>query len=337
VKQSSERTSQRKTKPAAARTTSRSDSQARASETKKQEPANAVVEKASNADSSALTEGAEKKSAEAAPAASNAVATPVVPDSTDKLTFMKRKTGKKWIALTYDDGPVPSFTPRLAEYLKTNNVPATFYLLGQMVKAHPELVKSLAADGFELANHSYTHPDLKRQSAEKVRKELQDTHDLIKEVSGIDVKTMRPPYGNHNSMVDEICKDMGYKVILWDVDTEDWRKRSADSMMNTILKETGDGSIILMHDRKHAGRDTVLEVTRKTVEHFRAKGYTFVTVSQLLDLDDLPTATGPGTEADTVETTGTLARLGASATSSSAMADTPLPAPAIMTPTPLLP
>src|SRR5690606_9658820 len=106
---------------------------------------------------------------------------------------------------------------------------------------------------------------------EEILNELQDTHDVIKEVTGIDCTMMRPPYGAHNQKVDDICRRLGYKIINWDVDTNDWRGRSADAMLETIMKQTGDGSIILMHDRKHRGRESVLEVTQMAVKQLRAK------------------------------------------------------------------
>jgi len=90
--------------------------------------------------------------------------------------------------------------------------------------------------------------------------------------------------------VRSICEKLGYKIIQWDVDTNDWQNRSTTAMMSTIRKGTGDGSIILMHDRRHKGGETVLEATKQTVEEFRAKGYTFVTVGELIGLDHRPAA-----------------------------------------------
>lgn len=350
---STERATVRKATPATPRASSKSKSANEVSEVKKSAPAKSVVqamaEKAEEpvSETKAETVSSDAKpdatpvaavadsKPDATPAAAVADAKPAVVDSNDKLVFSSRKTGKKWIALTYDDGPNPNLTPKLSEYLKANNVPATFYVLGEMVKAQPAMVKKLAEDGFELANHTYSHPDLRKQSEEKILKELQDTHDLIKQASGVDMKTMRPPYGARNSKVDAVCEKMGYKIVLWDVDTEDWRNRSTDSMMNTIIKQTGDGSIILMHDRKHNGRETVFDVTKKTVEHYRAQGYTFVTVTQLLGLGGAVVAAEE--ESRAAVQTGTLALLGASATTSTAVADQPLPTPAIMTPAPALP
>ncbi len=345
VKRSSESDAGKKSKPAAAQSNSRSRSDVTVTESKKPKGKSSSIRleevSSSKAEVSKVEAPTEPSTpeVESSSAETAAIETPEVKlaivDTKNKLTFSSHKTGKKWIALTYDDGPNPNLTPKLMEYLTANNVPATFYMLGEMVKAHPDLVKALADSGFELANHTYSHPDLRKQSPEKILKELQDTHDLIKEASGVDVLTMRPPYGARNSKVDEVCEKMGYKIILWDVDTEDWRNRSTDAMLSTIIKQTGDGSIILMHDRKHKGRETVLDVTRKAVDHFRAKGYTFVTVGQLLSLTGNENSSSGTAEAGS--TTTTLARLGAFATSSSLAVDRPLPTPAVMTPASVLP
>lgn len=239
------------------------------------------------------------------------------PQSNKDLVFSSRRTGKKWIALTYDDGPHGDYTRQLLKYLKDNNVPATFYLQGKMIKANPALTKEIADMGFELGNHSYDHPILSNRSRAQIVQQLQDTHDLMKEHAGVDVKTMRPPYGALNDTVRSVCQSMGYKIILWDVDTEDWRGNSADRMMNTITKLTRDGSIILMHDRKHKGQDTIIETTRRTVEKYRAEGYTFVTVSQLLEL-----------ESDAAATPATAAAPAATPAPASSQVETLLPVPA---------
>lgn len=196
-------------------------------------------------------------------------------------------TGKKLVCLTYDDGPDP-LTPHLLDYLSENKVPATFYMLGERVKEYPHLVEKVVQGGHELGNHTYDHKLLTKMSAEGIRKELVSTQELLTSASeSSPVPTMRPPYGGQNATVRAICTELGYRVVLWDVDTEDWRGRSTAQMVNTILKTTGDGSIILMHDRLQRGQhkledSTTLNTTKAVVAELRARGYTFVTVSQLL-------------------------------------------------------
>lgn len=309
-------------KPAS--TASKSTDKPRTSAPAKAAESKAAMEKKSSTDApkSAAKPATPNPARETADAGQKTKSTPApaatasAPDSTDKLVFFSRKTGKKQVALTYDDGPNPNLTPKLMDWLKANNVPATFFVQGSMVKAFPDLTKRIANDGFELANHTFSHPDLRKQTPEKITNELQDTHDLVKELTSIDMRLMRPPYGAHNAKVNQICEKLGYKIINWDVDTEDWRSRSAEAMVQTIMSKTGDGSIILMHDRLHKGKESVLETTKAVVPLLRARGYTFVTVGELLDQPQSrssdrsiaakapapPAATDPGESASVADT-----------------------------------
>ncbi len=204
-------------------------------------------------------------------------------------------TGKKLVALTYDDGPHPTITPKLIDLLKRKNVPATFYVLGKQMEAYPATARLLHENGFEIVNHTFNHDQLTKLSEAKVRSELTKTNDLITAVTGIPVTHMRPPYGARNARVDAVCRDLGMQIVLWDVDTEDWRKRSAAQMTNTILKGTGDGSIILFHDRYQASLDS----TETVIDSLRARGYTFVTVGQLLSTPRAGTAAETKSESAT--------------------------------------
>lgn len=192
-------------------------------------------------------------------------------------------TGKKLISLTYDDGPNPAFTPKLLDYLKDANVKATFYVCGNMVKNKPELVARIVNEGHEIANHSYSHKVLTKLSKEKLYEELEETNTAIRVAApGARISTMRAPYGATNSTVQRAAQELGMRIIMWDVDTLDWKGRSAEQITNTIMKGTGDGSIILMHDRLHRNKDSVMVATRSVVEQLRAKGYEFVTVHDLI-------------------------------------------------------
>ena len=191
-------------------------------------------------------------------------------------------TGRKLIALTYDDGPDPKMTPKLLELLKSLNVPATFFLQGINVKHFPSLVREEFEGGYQIGNHTYDHPQLTKLSREKIKSQLESTDELITSVTGQKIRYMRPPYGAENATVREICKDMGYQIINWDVDTNDWQKRSSEKIIDTIMSQAHDGSIILMHDRFEKGQPTILEATSAVVPALRAKGYTFVTVDEML-------------------------------------------------------
>lgn len=200
--------------------------------------------------------------------------------TTDPQTISSWPTGRKLVALTYDDGPHPTITPKLIALLKSKNTPATFFLLGQSVKAYPAIARQLAENGFEVGNHSFSHPQLTKLSDDAIRRELTQCAELITSASGgAPIRVMRPTYGAHNDRVRRIAAEMGYKIILWDVDTNDWRKRTTEQMVATILSSATDGSIILMHDRYA----TTLETTAAVIDELRARGFTFVTVSEMLE------------------------------------------------------
>lgn len=188
-------------------------------------------------------------------------------------------SGKKRIALTFDDGPHPEFTPRFLALLAEKKVKATFFLLGPNVEKNPEIVKEIVAGGHEVANHSWSHPILNKLKPEKIREELEKTSQAIADASGAKVRLMRPPYGSVNKKVEEICDSLGVRIICWNIDTDDWRKTTTkEKMVETIKKNIRDGSIILMHDRFEKSYETTAEI----IDTLRAQGYEFVTVGELL-------------------------------------------------------
>lgn len=198
--------------------------------------------------------------------------------SSERSYITNIPTGKKLIALTYDDGPDPRVTPKLMELLKRKKVPATFYVLGKRVEEYPEITRQLHENGFELVNHTYEHKLLTKLPEEKIRWELTRTNELISEITGQPVTHMRPPYGGRNARVDQVIRDLGMKTILWDIDTEDWRKRSAAQMIANIERRATDGSIVLFHDRYQSS----LDATEAVIDSLRARGFTFVTVGEML-------------------------------------------------------
>jgi peptidoglycan/xylan/chitin deacetylase (PgdA/CDA1 family) len=190
------------------------------------------------------------------------------------------QTGKKLVALTYDDGPNPHFTPKFLDVLRRHNAKATFYVCGNMMKSNMEIARRIHAEGHELGNHTYSHPLLVKLSAEAVRDQLQRTNDLIRAANGNQpVRTMRPPYGGRNTTTDRVCRELGLRVILWDVDTNDWRKRTSSQIAETVLKNVKPGSIVLFHDRLQNSLDAQEEILRT----LKQRGYAFVTVDQLLE------------------------------------------------------
>ncbi len=160
--------------------------------------------------------------------------------------------GGREVLLTFDDGPHPTLTPKVLDALKEHDAKAVFFVLGSRVKATggKAIVKRAFDDGHRIGNHSFSHPDLTKLSEAKVRDELQRTEDLIIEFL-TDHKLFRPPFGAHNATVDEVVRDMNYNMVLWTVDSNDWKaenkpKRWVNLSVDTIRKR--GHSVFLCHD-----------------------------------------------------------------------------------------
>ncbi|MBA3489908.1 MAG: polysaccharide deacetylase family protein [Longispora sp.] len=158
-------------------------------------------------------------------------------------------TGTENVALTFDDGPSPTYTPQLLAMLRQYNIKATFCLVGTEVEAYPELVRSIVADGHSLCNHSWHHDfGLGSQSDENIRENLGRTNDAIRRaVSGARIKYYRQPGGRWNSRIVAIAQSLGMRSLHWDVDPQDWRY-GEEAIYRTVTSQTHSGSIVLMHD-----------------------------------------------------------------------------------------
>lgn len=229
----------------------------------------------------------------ATPVAPIATVPPIKTPALDSDKIRNWPSGRKWVALTYDDGPHPSGTQRVMDLLRSKNVKATFFLQGESIKRFPDIARMVADQGFEIGNHTYSHPNfnLSSQTPAKIREELESTNELIAaHATQKPVRVMRPPYGNTPSKLKTICEEMGMYIITWDVDTDDWRSTTdADAMAENIMKNIQPGSIILMHDKFEKSA----EATAKVIDPIRAQGYEFVTLSELLGLEDPTAAPAP--------------------------------------------
>ena len=213
-----------------------------------------------------------------------------------KLSYSSVNVNGPYIALTFDDGPHATNTPRLLDILAKRNIKVTFFVLGECVQAHPEILKREQAEGHEVANHSWNHPILGKMSEEAVRSQLQRTHDLVAQTTGVKMKLMRPPYGSFTDRQKKwVGGAFGYKVILWAVDPLDWKRPGPSVVARRIISETRAGNIVLMHDIHGQSIDAVPQV----LDGLQAKGFKFVTVSQLLAMEQpaKPKTAQPGAPA----------------------------------------
>jgi len=205
-------------------------------------------------------------------------AKPAIP-AEPRITFSSVNVEGPYIAMTFDDGPSAKLTPKLLDLLAAHHIKATFFVIGENAAEHPELVQRAAREGHEIGNHSWSHPYLSKMSDEGVRQQLQKTDDAIKNATGARPTLMRPPYGALTEHQKKwIHETFGYRIILWDVDPLDWKRPGAAVVCNRIVKETRSGSIVLSHDI-HPG---TIEAMPATLGQLEAKGFKFVTVSELI-------------------------------------------------------
>ena len=209
-----------------------------------------------------------------------ASSTPATP--APKITFTDVNVDGPYIAMTFDDGPSGANTPKLLDLAAKKHIKLTFFLVGQCAAEFPQLVKRELAEGHEVANHSWSHPNLAKMSEEAVRSEIQKTQDAISQASGFTPNLMRPPYGEFTQKQRAWAhNNFGFRIILWDVDPLDWKDRNAATVARRIIANARPGSIILSHDI-HA---TTVAAMPEVFDTLLAKGFKFVTVSELLAMD----------------------------------------------------
>ena len=226
------------------------------------------------------------------------------------ITFNSVHVDGPYIAMTFDDGPSAVLTPKLLDLLAAHHIKATFFVIGENVAEHPEIVARAAREGHEIANHSWSHPNFGKMSQEPVRSQLQRTDDAIKNATSKRPTLVRPPYGSITEREKRwIHDEFGYDIILWDVDPLDWKRPGPAVVRSRILKETRSGSIVLSHDI-HPG---TIEAMPSTLDQLEAKGFKFVTVSELIDM---ATPVTPHPKAQTAEKTAAKAAPPAAPTSS---------------------
>ena len=152
-----------------------------------------------------------------------------------------------WIALTFDDGPHPVMTEKLLAMLKEEGVPGTFFVVGKMAVRYPWLVQEIARQGNEVANHTFSHPNLAHVNDERLLNEPGQTRSLIRKLTGKDTALYRPPGGNYSRRSLRVASKAGYHMILWSVLTKDVNGASVSAMRQHILRSASDGGIVLMH------------------------------------------------------------------------------------------
>ncbi len=193
----------------------------------------------------------------------------------DEIVPENAKEEKKKVALTFDDGPHPQYTVEMMEGLKKKNVKATFFLLGEQVEKHPEIVKKIYEEGHVIGNHSYKHEQLSKLTMQKACEQVNRTNELIYDITGENPAYLRPPFGDWHEKLD--C-EANMVEVLWDVDTLDWSSQNHNEIVNKVLKNVKENDIILMHD----GYETSVTAAMEIIDTLRERGYEFVTVDEIL-------------------------------------------------------
>lgn len=197
----------------------------------------------------------------------------------DAATVMAVRTSSPVVAMTFDDGPHPRLTPVLLDMLKARGLRATFYLIGNRCVTWPDIVRRIAAEGHEIGNHSWSHPDLSRRSDGSAMDEIDRTSDAIFKITGRPPVTFRPPYGAFTRRQRLMLYNArNLPTILWSVDPQDWRRPGASVVSRRILSGSRPGAIILSHDIQSGTVNAMPE----TLDGLTRRGLKFGTVSQMM-------------------------------------------------------
>ena len=186
------------------------------------------------------------------------------------------------LALTFDDGPHGSLTPRLLDILAQRNVKATFYVIGRNVETYPEIARRIVEEGHEIANHTWSHPALSGLPADRVAEELRRTHEVVLQTTGVRMTNLRPPYGAYNDRVREVAfHGHGYDTIMWSVDPLDWKYRNSARVTRELVTGATPGAVLLCHDI----HPTTVAAIPPVLDDLLGRRFEFVTLDKLMAMD----------------------------------------------------
>lgn len=189
----------------------------------------------------------------------------------------------RYIALTFDDGPHPQYTPKLLEVLKSYNIPASFFLLGLCIERSPHIVQEIYNFGHWIGLHGYVHHNFPLLCATELQQSLEKTQAAIYNACGLRsqaIRDVRPPNGFFTPKTLKLLKDWNYRPVMWSVVPEDWVRPGVTTVVERVLKQVRQGSVIVLHDGVCGGQD-VAEVAKILIPQLLEQGYKFVTVNTL--------------------------------------------------------
>ena len=198
--------------------------------------------------------------------------------------------GPHKVALTFDDGPDPTWTPKILDILKEKKAPAAFFVLGSQVQQYPDLLERIAREGHEIGNHTYTHQNLAEAGDEQISLELNATTRLIEAVTGHSTAYFRPPYNSDGtpSQPGEIralrlARDLGYLTVTQSIDPDDWERPGTEAILSRVKRQRSEGSIILLHDAGGDRSQTVAALPA-IIDYLRMRGDKIVPLSEIINL-----------------------------------------------------
>lgn len=199
-------------------------------------------------------------------------------------TFRTRGPREKRIALTFDDVPDPRYTGIVLDVLKEHQVKATFFVVGNRAKKHPDLLRRMVEEGHAIGNHSYNHAQFSKLRLPEFIKQIERTNNILEAITGVRPTLIRPPYGDINEEQLQWARKHGYKVVNWNVDSLDWKGLGKDEVKQNVLGAVGPGAIVLQHAGGGAGTDLsgTIEALPEIITELRQQGYSFATVPDML-------------------------------------------------------
>jgi len=203
--------------------------------------------------------------------------------------FRRASTTQKIVALTFDDGPDPEYTPRMLEILDRYNVPATFFMVGAHVDKYPDVALKVKQAGHELGNHTYDHINVPSTAAPILSAQIVKTTVAIVQATGEYPAYIRPPRGLYDARFRRLAELIGQQIVLWSLSSQDWlNQRSADWMVSHVLQRVRPGDILLFHDsgallgKEGASREKTIQALPKVIEGLHNRGYVIVPLRELL-------------------------------------------------------
>ncbi|MGE5415755.1 MAG: polysaccharide deacetylase family protein [Acidobacteriota bacterium] len=203
---------------------------------------------------------------------------------TPKLVTTVDTDGKKLVALTFDDGPDPRFTPKVLDILKKYNIKATFFVIGQSAEKNPSLISRQIKEGHEIENHTYTHPDLQKDNGFRIDEEILECQFTIEDLTHRRPVYFRPPKKLFNKEIIDLADLNGYQTILWSIGVEHNGSKTIEDMAQRVIDDAHPGMIILAHDGR-LDRTRTVEALPFIIEAYQKEGYKFITLEELMKND----------------------------------------------------